>query len=209
MTVSFDPVDLSSLQNLRSFDCSGSQLGSWPQLPTSLEKINCTDCWLGGNDPTIGDTNAMARLTVARLANCTASRAILGSIEISNSCTLTRLEVDLHHYQDVFFRLLGGGQLKHLTFLGLSFQGLEDGHVELFVEHCEDLETLELTSARVTGVFIASLLAAPKCRLKRLALKDCEKVSPDAIDWAKNRGVQIVRTSAESWGSGRRVRDAH
>jgi hypothetical protein len=83
---------------------------------------------------------------------------------------------------------------------------LSDEHVDVVVKHCQKLETVELSSPNITGVFIVGLLTAPQNRVERLSLRDCTSVSPDTYDWAKQRGITIEWTTSEAHGgSGRRV----
>jgi hypothetical protein len=125
---------------------------------------------------------------------------------------LTYLDVDLSvdPASDVnwalFLDTVRGGGLKELTSLRLWYLMLSDEHVDILVEHCRKLETVELSSPNITGVFVAGLLAAPESRVKRLALRDCTKVSPDTYEWAIQRGVVVERITTEiHGGSGRRV----
>jgi hypothetical protein len=81
-----------------------------------------------------------------------------------------------------------------------------DEHVDVLVEQCQKLETVELSSPNITGVFIVGLLTTPQSRVERLSLRDCTNVSPDTYNWAKQRGIAIERTTSEAYGgSGRRV----
>jgi hypothetical protein len=136
----------------------------------------------------------------------------LRSILRSASDQLTYLDVDLSAdpASDVSWTLFldaaRGGCLKELKFLRIWYSMLSDEHVDILVEHCRKLEAVELCSPNITGVFIVGLLAAPESRVKRLALRDCAKVSPDTYEWARQRSVVVERTTTERYGgSGRRV----
>lgn len=153
----------------------------------------------------------LVNLRDVRVMRSSACDNVLDIIQLSNPPALSHFEIDLEHGRagwEGFLRLLKGGHLQHLAFLSLKFSSLIDGHIDLFLEHCSELEELRLTHARITGVFITALLNAPGCRVRRLALADCMAVSPDAIEWARRRGVVVGTTSTEfGAGSGRRVRD--
>ena len=209
-------VHLSHLESLRSFDCSKSELNDWPTLPASLEIIDCTDCFVR-ETPTIADKALFGKLRVALLARSLAATFVLASIQMSESSSLARLDVDLQaraHHQDldwpIFTALLHKGLLRDLTFLSLWSTLLRDEHAQQFVEGCPRLERLELAYAKITGVFVVGLVTAPGCQLKHLVLKDCNDVSLDTIAWARHRGVLVERRSTEaSVGSGRRVHGLH
>lgn len=198
-----DILDLSSLNDLRSFDCSGSTLSDWPRLPVSIETINATDCWMNGSTP-VFDPDQLPRLRVAKVSKCTNPFPVLF---MSNLSALTRLDIDTDF--SLFHDLLVSGRLSHLIFLGLKCQDLRDDDVPLFISGCPDLDILELKSAMyITGCFIIDLLKAPTCQLRRLVLNNCDSVSPDAIEYARQKGVNVERSTAETRGSGIRVRDA-
>lgn len=184
----------------------------WPLLPASLEILDCTESWEDVTVHTPENAAPFANLRVARLATYSSAIPILHRILRSESATLTYLDLDLnidmtgHLSWLLFLRGLRSGALRELTFLRLWSAALYDEHVDVLVEHCQKLETVELSSPNITGVFIVGLLTAPQSRVGRLSLKDCTSVSPDTYDWAKQRGVTIERTTSEAYGgSGRSV----
>ena len=184
----------------------------WPLLPASLEILDFTEGWLDDTWPTPANETPFANLRVARLARCSSVVRVLDNISRSELATLTYLDLDLN--TDVtsplgwesFLRGLRSGALRELTFLRIWSAMLHDGDVDVLVEHCQKLETVELSSPNITGVFIVGLLTAPQSRVERLSLRDCTSVSPDTYDWAGQRGIIIERTTTEAYGgSGRRV----
>ena len=204
--------DFSSLKSLQSFDCSKLRIGKWPKLPASLEFLDCTECSTDYPSPFSPSSDTFEHLRIARLARSSVGCGVLGSILRSASDQLTYLDVDLSAdlASDVnwtyFLDAVRGGGLGELTFLRIWYLMLSDEHVDILVEHCRKLETVELSSPNITGVFIVGLLAAPESRVQRLVLRDCTKVSPDTYAWAIQRGVVVERTTTEMHGgSGRRV----
>jgi hypothetical protein len=184
----------------------------WPLLPASLEILDCTESWLDDTWPMPANETPFANLRVARLAGCSSAVHVLDNISRSESATLTYLDLDLN--TDVtsplswesFLHGLRSGALRELTFLRIWSVMLSDGDVDVLVEHCQKLETVELSSPNITGVFLVGLLTAPQSRVERLSLTDCTHVSPDTYDWANQRGIIIERTTSEAYGgSGRRV----
>src|ERR1700722_3525937 len=184
----------------------------WPLLPASLEILDCTEGWVDAALPTPTNATPFANLRVARLARCSSAVHVLDNILRSESATLTYLDLDLntdvtsHLSWGLFLRGLRSGALRELTFLRIWSAMLCDKHVDVLVEHCQKLETVELFSPNITGVFIVGLLTAPQSRVERLSLTDCTNVSSDTYDWANQRGIVIERTTSEAYGgSGRRV----
>jgi hypothetical protein len=177
----------------------------------SLEVLDCTECWV--DDYSNPNVVPFGNLHIARLARCTAVSRVLDSFRSSASGTLKHLDLDFNSdfwYEAgwlLFLQLLRSGDLPGLTFLRLFYALLSDEHVDILVECCRKLETVELSSPKITGVFVVGLLTAPESQLKRLVLRDCTNVSPDTYDWARQRGVIVERTTTEgNGGSGRRLR---
>jgi hypothetical protein len=188
----------------------------WPLLPASLEILDCTEGRVEAALPTPANATPFANLRAARLARFSPVVRILDDILRSESATLTYLDLDLntdvtsHLSWGPFLRGLRSGALRELTFLRIWSAMLYDEHVDVLVERCQKLETVDLSSPNITGVFIVGLLTAPRSRVKRLSLRDCTSVSPDTYDWANQKGIAIERTTSEAYGgSGRRVHALH
>jgi hypothetical protein len=204
--------DFSSLGRLQSFDISKSRFWQFPTLPASLELLDCTECWVDVPWPLHPKQSSLQHLRIARLARCRAGPRVLQSITNSASDKLRYLDVDLNADALIdlsWFELLStlrAGSLKELTFLRVWYEQLSDDDIDEVVKYCRKLEVVDLSSPNITGVSIVGLLTAPENRVKRLALKDCTKVSPDTYEWARQRGVVVERTTTEVYGgSGRRV----
>jgi hypothetical protein len=181
-------------------------------LPASLELLDCTECWVDVPRPLHPNENPLQHLRIARLSRCRAGPRLLQSITNSASDKLRYLDVDLSAdaFSDrswsEFHSALRAGSLRELTFLRIWYEMLSDEHVDDVIEHCRKLEVVDLSSPNITGVSVVGLLTAPENRVKRLALKDCTKISPDAYEWARQRGVVVERITTEVYGgSGRRV----
>ena len=206
------PMDLSSLESLQSLNCSKSAVAGWPILPASLEILDWTDFVVHEPRPTSADTTPVRNLRVARLAGCTCDSRILGSIIKSECSALTYLDLDFETSKTspdnwpVFLDVLRGGCLRELTYLRIWYSMLSDSHIDDLVANCCKLETVDVSSPRMTGVFVVGLITAPGSRVKRLVLRNCNRVSTDTDGWARQRGVVVERTDSEgSRRSGRRV----
>lgn len=57
----------------------------------------------------------------------------------------------------------------------------------------------------ITGYHIKAFVQGLSGQLKYLELKKCPSVSPDAIDWARDQGVETI-VVAENGKSGRKAR---
>jgi hypothetical protein len=121
-------------------------------------------------------------------------------------------ELSLHVDQGLERRaleFLESGCVKRLRHLTLRCQSLNDKHSTTFINHLPRLESLTLSVAAITGVFIMDLLKAPQSRLKEILLQDCLAVSRDIVPWAQARNVNISIKKTVPVGGQRRVREAH
>src|SRR4051794_5421117 len=88
-------LDLSSLNSLRSLDCSKLRMKRWPLLPASLETLDCTEAWVDAALPPPANATPFANLRVARLARCSSAVPVLANVLRSES-TLIYLDLDLN-----------------------------------------------------------------------------------------------------------------
>ena len=67
---------------------------------------------------------------------------------------------------------------------------LDDGIVGAITETFPDLITLDLSSSKITGVTVKGLVKGCS-HLQTLKLNDCTEVWPDAIQWARSKGINV------------------
>ncbi|KAK5055176.1 hypothetical protein LTR84_012925 [Exophiala bonariae] len=119
-----------------------------------------------------------------------------------------RLSVNPEH-ADTVLQLLGSGSARKLRLLKLDgCQWLKDNHSGIFTTHLPELEDLTLGAAAITGVFIMDLIKAPRSRLKKVQLTNCNAVSGDIKPWAQGHGVNLT-IKKPGITNGQRVREAH
>ena len=53
------------------------------------------------------------------------------------------------------------------------------------------LKILDVSLTEITGVGVKALCLKKGARLEKLNLDHCEKVSVDAVEWARKRGVEV------------------
>lgn len=103
-------------------------------------------------------------------------------------------------------RLLSHPRLKSLRKLCLQrHSGMNDAVAAVIAAlELKELRCLDLTQAELTGVGVKVLVNS--LNLETLVLNDCAKVSPDAVEWARAKGVTVkYRMSGEPSG-GRKLR---
>lgn len=83
---------------------------------------------------------------------------------------------------------------KQLTNLReLAWGGLHDeqGALTTTLHSLPKLEILILFASRLPGAELILLLKRPDNCLRQITLIDCENISTDTIDWARDRGVTM------------------
>ncbi len=91
----------------------------------------------------------------------------------------------------------------------LRIQGSEikDEHAQVVLLNCPDLETLFISEASITGVFVSDLIKAPTSRLCCVTIDKCHKVGRDIVRWAEERGVEVQYITQFDNVTGRRIRE--
>ncbi|KAJ5225063.1 hypothetical protein N7468_006288 [Penicillium chermesinum] len=93
----------------------------------------------------------------------------------------------------------GTPELQYLTDLSLaSFRDIEDKYATKLFEFFSDLKSLNLSSTEITGLTIRKFAdarnsdshAVPK--LDRLIVKNCERISSDAVLYGREKGLDVV-----------------
>lgn len=103
-------------------------------------------------------------------------------------------------------RLVSHPRFKHIGFLELACcTGIKDQEIAVIASaKLEKLETLDLSSAELTGVGVKTLVSS--LNINTLILNNCAKVSPDAVEWARSKGVTVKHRMSVPSEGGRKVR---
>lgn len=97
------------------------------------------------------------------------------------------------------------GRLCGVQQLGLTdCLKLEDRHVDALLQNSKRIEHLNLSSTSITGVAIKSIVRAG--HVKRLVVNDCSHVGRDAVDWARQVGLQVEFKMTNNETGGKKVR---
>ena len=207
-----DTLDISSLAKLQCLLICRVQIGRFPLLPPNLEILKCVDCYARRNRfpaayiPTgpVGDLstlhhNLFSKIRVVEMKGIGSSiKPSLKLLSESSSLTHFTLQDSALTLRDFTYDLLEKGAMQHVTRLCLSFYELDDDYAGKLVSYCPALESLELSGAKITGVFIKRLANSAESRVKSIVLVNCTNVSSDALDWARERGIE-VRSRLSSW----------
>ena len=81
---------------------------------------------------------------------------------------------------------------------------LVDQRISAIVESLPKLRYLNLSGSKVTGVGVKEALKLK--HLERLVLDDCRDLGFDAVEWAREKGVQVQYRMNEKAAGGSKVR---
>lgn len=85
-----------------------------------------------------------------------------------------------------------------------SATSLDDSLISL-LEVAPNLEVFDATGCSITGVTVKALVEGNK-KLHTLRLVECIKISADAVEFARNAGINVIMRQESSQRSGKRVR---
>ena len=81
-----------------------------------------------------------------------------------------------------------------------------DSILERVAAYCPRLESLDVSSnPKLTGAGVVAVVQKPGVTLQQLNLTNCTGVSPDAVAWARAKGVKVTYRFPDN-GSGKKLR---
>lgn len=201
-------LDLSTLIRLRHLELSHCLIAVNLILPDSLYSLNLADSIFRIVD--ISSPTALKNLQVLDVYRCTTLANLLPLVKDDDGKgVLTDLSIDLDFdsgaAQDIFMNLvMHENWLQNVRRLRVKWVSLQDSHYEMLFSGCPSLQTLVLEDTAVTGVFLMKLLSSARNQMRNLTLKNCIRISADAIDWARKKGIQVEIRNANTLNDGGR-----
>lgn len=129
------------------------------------------------------------------------------SVDLSEPTDLRKLSISSSDSSNSDLkRLVSSSRLKNLVSLCLMrCLDLDDSSMELVAStKFEKLRHLDLTGAALTGVGVRDLVTS--LNLDTLILNECSNVSPDAVEWARSKGVQVKYRISNGFEGRKKVR---
>ncbi|KAJ5355707.1 Tetratricopeptide-like helical [Penicillium concentricum] len=208
----FDPVqEEQHLPPLRTLELWGAAVLNtfYSILPTSLESLRLLSGSIDpprvGNFMLPGDHGLPNLKTLVFHDTPWVNHSTLSMFLHHSKAPLRTLHVNLCHniHSENFIRLLldpegANPGLKGLTEVGAAgMTGLDDGNVGKLWAVLPNVRILDLSQTRITGCAIRMFADArndelPGPNLEGLVIKGCDGVSRDAIDYGRQKGLQIV-----------------
>lgn len=204
MTAGQGPHDLRifllSLTKLRRLSLSNVDIFNFPELPLSLEELYVswadmvTDFIPATNDPV-----KFTKLPNLRTLSLTMSRFV--SLQfLVQMYEGAEMEVRCLHLSGCqklsgpeLCRLIFGGYLESIQELDISsIANVTDNISPLIIKHMPNLKVLNLNRTQITGVLVKDLVDASSPSIERLHVEECGNLSPDAIKYARGKGVSVI-----------------
>ena len=102
--------------------------------------------------------------------------------------------------------LLVDGHLSELSELSLTNGDVTDTLAVLIAKHCPKLQRFEASyNSKLTGVGVKALVLKEGATLRSLDLVHCSGVSADAVEWARDKGVEVRFSFPDNLKFARRV----
>lgn len=195
---------MSSLRHLRHFRAQNTLIPNNLRLPPTIEIWDTASCCYHGPTYSPAWQWPLPHLKKLNIKSANGDIESWFRASLHGNCPskleYLSLHLDTEDMVPLFAMLHRSANLvANVKVVHMRAQGLADTHLEAFREHFAAVEALTLHSAQVTGVFLAGLITAPGSKLNNLKLMFCPKVSPDVVDWAKERNVTVeIRQSPEA-----------
>jgi hypothetical protein len=186
-------------------------MSRWPKLPPSIEvwdnlRVTILEPLVIDEDMNKFRLGMLARLKVLRFNETSPPPPMYSFMPIKSTGSLISLDVRNTPIMTLFDTTVAYSfELDRKNLRNLACGNNESWLIPL--TGSEKLETVSLIAHPLYGVEIIDLLKRPENSLRQITLLDCENVSPDTIEWARNQGVTMhVKKSQPAAGTARRVR---
>ncbi|KAL8695981.1 MAG: hypothetical protein Q9201_007881 [Fulgogasparrea decipioides] len=102
--------------------------------------------------------------------------------------------------------LVNTGLLDQVVDLDLSATQVTDKVVESLILRSPQLERINLCATKITGVAVKALITKPDNKLNYLDIRDCDRISADAIAFARATKGLTVQCSSSNIKRGKKIR---
>lgn len=187
------------LENLRNLNLTDSRLKVFPRLPESLQILDLCSCKFSRDvlyplhqDPIY--QNQLPNLKTLLLAGIydlpgswvrsllSANRGNLVRLDLANCATVGG--EDIH-------TLIQDGYFTGITMLSLAGCHFSDETADLLAQAAPALEHLNIALTTVSGIGVKALVLKPGRKLEKLNLDSCGLVSADALQFARDSGIDV------------------
>ncbi|KAI9644137.1 hypothetical protein NHQ30_007490 [Ciborinia camelliae] len=186
------PLDLSELQGLEDLKLRDCGLRRLPLLPSTLKRLCLKDNMRLINQE--GDNIILPFLETFNCENTGFTDETVVVI-VKNARNLKHLHIGN--------RLVGDYSDAHNDFplcenieeLDVSFLQYGEKDIIRMVDKCPNLKRLSARHTKITGVAVKHFVGRG---VTWMSLQQCDKLSPDAVEYARGKGVQVIFNFAYS-----------
>ncbi|KAI4247352.1 MAG: hypothetical protein LQ352_006174 [Teloschistes flavicans] len=96
--------------------------------------------------------------------------------------------------------------LDQVIDLDLSATRVNDKVIEKLALNLQELNRISLEKTEITGIAVRVLIMKPGAELEYLNISECDRISPDAVEFARKQQGLILKSGYGSVAKGKKVR---
>ena len=194
------------LENLRYLDIAGSYSDHLPPFPTSIEDLSISNNAILASQKPFQTLPNLTRLSWADSAVLEDAAQVLQSWLNENDGILQELYLDSNNLTaSELLALFESGRLRNVRRLSLRQCQFNDTLAKKLTQHLRHVQVLDITGTSVTGIAVKEIVTRRGSGLQKLVIDSCHHVGIDAVEWARDQGVNVSFKFPESTKKGRKV----
>ncbi|KAL8763886.1 MAG: hypothetical protein Q9194_007233 [Teloschistes cf. exilis] len=103
-------------------------------------------------------------------------------------------------------KIMQRGALDEVVDLDLSATDVTDHAIEISTPILRKLRCISLDRTNVTGIAVKALILKPGTKLEYLGISECDRISADAVEFARKQPGLTLKSGSNSNAKGRKVR---
>lgn len=202
----------SRLSELRTLQFSRTRLQLLPKLSSTIHHLHLSGTSLNfrrlGSSEVLQDCNMRELETLDLSINHLLTYPALQILLNPSKGKLKELDLSYCGQIDeaAIHGLIISGYLDGIVDLRLSHSDVDDFTAETLARSCPQLKRLDLSSTKISGVGVKSLVQKPQGMIEELYLNNCTGVNIDAVEYAKAKGIYVSFRFPDSVQYGKHIR---
>ncbi|KAI4106071.1 MAG: hypothetical protein L6R37_002335 [Teloschistes peruensis] len=103
-------------------------------------------------------------------------------------------------------KIMQRGALDEVVDLDLGATDVTDQAIEISTPTLRNLRCISLDRTNVTGIAVKALILKPGTKLEYLGISECDRISADAVEFARKQPGLTLKSGSNSDAKGRKVR---
>lgn len=203
MALVLERCDFSKLENLHLLKIKGCKIYDLVSVPPWVRHLSLPKnllCYLSpgsgkpGLSPNAAYDDALGLESLDLSLTTLPEYSTLVNLLERNNAKLTMLDLSSSAplFRDDIANLITSHWLDHVVDLRLPFLQVDDQLVEMLAKSCLELKRLNISDTRVTGIAVGVLATLPQGPIEELDISHCSRVSYDAVEYARSKGVKVT-----------------